>query len=60
MSNKKTKKTSNKKFTKLQIYNSKKFEDFKDIIAAILQKDKKYSIDEVEKKIDTYMRRKVN
>ncbi len=54
---KETKKTENK-FTKSQVLTSKKFTN-KDLINAILEDDKTYTLKEVETIINDYLKRKV-
>lgn len=46
-------------YTKEQLYNSKRFKECKDIIDALLEKDKEYSIEEVKKIIETFRRKVV-
>jgi len=41
-------------FTKAQIYNSKRFREEKDLIMAILENDKSYTIEEVDCLIKEY------
>lgn len=48
------------KFTKSQIVNSKKYRIRKDLINALLDEDKLYSFDEVDKLINKFMKSKVN
>ncbi|WP_236913337.1 hypothetical protein [Clostridium sp. Cult1] len=52
-----TKKTENK-FTKSQVLESKKFTN-KDLINAILEDGRMYTLKEVEKIINNYLKRKV-
>jgi len=47
------------KFTKRQLLNSKKYQHQTDLLNAILENDKSYSISEVEKLIDEFMKEKV-
>ena len=51
------KKTENR-FTKQQVLASKKFTN-KDLINAILEDDRMYTLKEVEKTINDYLKRKV-
>lgn len=48
------------KFTKEQILKSKKFKNRVDLIRVILQDDKSYTLEEVQKEIDKFMKRRVN
>lgn len=48
------------KFTKEQILKSKKFKNRVDLIRVILQDNKSYTLEEVEKEIDKFMKRRVN
>lgn len=50
---------SEAKFTKEQIINSKKFKNRIDLIKVILKDNKTYTIDEVQKEIDKFMKRRV-
>lgn len=52
----KTKKES--KFTKRQLLNSKKYQHQTDLLNAILESDKSYSISEVDKLIKDFMKKK--
>ena len=47
------------KFGKKQILSSKRFEDRRDAVGAILEDDKTYSIDEVEKLYEEFMKGEV-
>ena len=47
------------KFTKEQILKSKKFKNRVDLIRVILQDDKSYTLEEVQKEIDKFMKRRV-
>lgn len=47
------------KFGKKQILSSKIFEDRRDAVGAILEDDKTYSIDEVEKLYEEFMKGEV-
>lgn len=46
-------------FTKEQIVNSKKYDKSKDLLRAILKENENYTTDEVDKKIEKFMKRKV-
>lgn len=48
------------KFAKSQIVNSKKYRIRKDLVNALLDEDKLYSFDEVDKLINKFMKSKVN
>ena len=48
------------KFTKDQIIKSKKFKNRVDLIKVILQDNKSYTLEEVQKEIDKFMKRRVN
>lgn len=48
------------KFTKTQIVDSKKYKIRKDLVNALLDEDKLYSFDEVDKLINKFMKSKVN
>lgn len=48
------------KFTKDQIVKSKKFKNRVDLIKVILQDNKSYTLEEVQKEIDKFMKRRVN
>ena len=47
------------KFTKEQIVNASRFYGKTDILNALLKDGESYSLEEVDKKIDTYMKAKV-
>lgn len=47
------------KFSKKQLISSKKYKKDRDIILAILDDSKKYSFDEVDEKIDNFMKGEV-
>ena len=59
----KNKEKKNKKivprFTKYQITNSKKYKSRRDLLNAILDDDKQYTTNEVDKLIDTFMKGEV-
>ncbi|SDX84020.1 hypothetical protein [Tepidimicrobium xylanilyticum] len=59
MKEKVTKKTENR-FTKQQVLASKKLSYSKDLINAILEDGKTYTLKEVETKVNEYLKRKVN
>lgn len=62
MSSKTTEKetiTIENKFTKSSILSSKKYKNRKPILIVLLADDKEYSINEVDKLIDNYMKGKV-
>lgn len=48
------------RYTKEQILSSKRFADRKDIVGVVLKDSVKYSIDEVEKRIEDFMKGKVD
>ena len=48
------------KFTKEQILKSKKFKNRVDLIRVILQDNKSYTLEEVQKEKDKFMKRRVN
>lgn len=48
------------KFTKDQIVKSKKFKNRVDLIRVILQDNESYTLEEVQKEIDKFMKRRVN
>lgn len=60
----KTKKVVNKivedKYTKEQIVTSKRFANNVDLLNALLKDNKKYTLKEVDKIIENYMKGKVN
>lgn len=58
MKEKVTKKTENR-FTKQQVLASKKLSYSKDLINAILEDGKTYTLKEVEIKVNEYLKRKV-
>lgn len=58
--NKEKKETSVSKFSKEQIIQSKKFRNRVDILNVILDNNKTYSLEEVEKEINKFMKGKVN
>lgn len=59
MTKEKPKKKTENKFTKSQVLASKKFTN-KDLINAILEEDRIYTLKEVEAEINKYLKRKVN
>ena len=48
------------KFTKDQIIKSKKFKNRVDLIKVILQDNKSYTLEEMQKEKDKFMKRRVN
>lgn len=52
--------TGEVKFPKSAILESKRFLIYRDVLSAILEEDKEYTIPEVEKLLDTWMKGKVN
>jgi hypothetical protein len=58
MAKEKDKKTENR-FTKQQVLASKKLSHSKDLINAILEDGKTYTLKEVETKVNEYLKRKV-
>jgi len=58
MAKEKPKKKTENKFTKSQVLESKQFTN-KDLINAILEDDRMYTLKEVEKIINDYLKRKV-
>lgn len=48
------------KYTKEQILKSKKFKNRVDLIRVILQDNESYTLEEVQKEIDKFMKRRVN
>lgn len=52
-------KTAEAKYSKIDILKSKKFVGRKDVLTVILNNEKQYTIDEVEKLIDSFMKGKV-
>lgn len=58
MAKEKDKKTENR-FTKQQVLASKKLSYSKDLINAILEDGKTYTLKEVETKVNEYLKRKV-
>ncbi|MGJ0848314.1 hypothetical protein ACR77J_16610 [Tissierella praeacuta] len=53
-------KTTENKFTKSQVLASKKLNYSKDLINAILEDDKAYTLEEVEIKINKYLKGEVD
>lgn len=54
------KKVENKEtFTKEQFYNSKKYEEYKDLIQILLEEDKDYTFDEVDNLIKEFLKKEV-
>lgn len=56
----KEKKSDESLFSKEQLLSAMRFSNRRDLLGAILEDDKKYSIADVEKKLDDYYKRKVN
>lgn len=52
-------KTAEVKYAKIDILKSKKFIGRKDVLTVILNDEKQYTIDEVEKLIDSFMKGRV-
>ena len=50
---------NNVKHTKESIMSSSKYADYKDVINILLDKDTEYSIDEVDKMIDEFLKGEV-
>ncbi|MEA4831572.1 MAG: hypothetical protein VB118_03025 [Oscillospiraceae bacterium] len=48
------------KFSKKQIASSKRYKDRIDLVNALLDDDKEYSLAEVDETIETYLKGKVN
>ena len=46
-------------FSKAQLASSQRFRDRRDIISALLDEDKKYTVDAVEQMIENYMKGQV-
>ena len=53
----KTKATKESKFTKEQAYESKKYRDKKDLVNALLEDGKSYTIKEIDGLIDRYFKK---
>ena len=51
---------SENRFTKEQVLASKKLTYSKDLINVVLSEGKRYSLEEVEKEIQAFLKRKVN
>lgn len=56
----KEKKSNENLFSKEQLLSAMRFSNRRDLLGAILEDNKKYSIADVEKKLDDYYKRKVN
>ena len=56
----KEKKAAESKFTKEQLLTATKFANRRDLLEAVLEADKTYSIDEVEQKMKEFLERKVD
>lgn len=48
------------RFTKQQIKDACKWKDHRDLIEAVFDKDKEYELKEIEDKIETFLKGKVN
>lgn len=48
------------KYTKKQLLKSKRYSNRRDVLTALLDDDKAYSLDEVDKKVAKFMKGKVN
>lgn len=46
-------------FTKDQFYNSKKYEEYKDLIQILLEEDKNYTFEEVDSMIKEFLKKEV-
>lgn len=57
--NKTDSKVEKMKFTKQQILEAKKYANRKDLVGALLEEGKKYSLSEVDSAISDFMKRKV-
>jgi len=57
--NKKNQEKTENKYSKTQIVNSKKYEKNRDVLQAILKETEKYTTEEVDKKIENFMKRRV-
>lgn len=57
--NKKKEEKVIEKFEKQQIVNSKKYNKHKDLLQAVLNNDERYTTEEIDKKIENFMKRKV-
>lgn len=53
------KEVNENKFSKEQILKSEKYKDKRDLINALLKEDKRYSLSDVDKLIDDFMKGKV-
>lgn len=52
--------TTINKFTKQQIIESKKFKNRVDLLRVVLDENKEYSLEDVQKEIEKFMKGKVN
>lgn len=55
-----TKKDTESGFSKEQLLSAMRFSNRRDLLGAILEDGKKYSISDVERKLENYYKRKVN
>ena len=62
MTEKETKSTPNKKdvFSKEQLIKSNSFAQYRDLLTVIIQNNEKISKDEAKKRIETFLKRRVN
>lgn len=51
--------TKEKEYSKKQLVNSKKYASNKDLLQVLLEDNKLYTLDEVDKKIEEFKKRKV-
>ena len=56
----KEKKAAESKFTKEQLLTATKFANRRDLLEAVLEADKTYTIDEAEQKMKEFLERKVD
>lgn len=57
--NKEVSKIKEIEFTKEQIVNSKKYIKYRDLLNAILKNEEKYTLKDIDKKIEKFMKGKV-
>ena len=57
--NEKESKTEDKKYSKRQLVNSKKYASNKDLLQVLLEDNNLYTLAEVDKKIEEFKKRKV-
>lgn len=55
-----TEKKEEAAYSKEQLLSSKKYKDRKDILSALLEEEKPYTIKQVEEVIESYQKRSVN